>query len=102
VTRPRWLSNPRLSGEALAIWRRLAPKLLQAEALTSANAYRLEAACRLLAAADAAGRALEQDGAILGKEKGAQRANPGFYVMVQAQREAKKLLDELTPSWGVD
>ena len=95
VTKPRWACVPDdLSDAAKRYWRRYESDFRTAQTLTPATIEKFKFLCQLLAMCDRAAADIEANGVTVASQSGARKQNPALAVLLEAQREATKLLDD--------
>jgi P27 family predicted phage terminase small subunit len=96
MTTPKWIREPDgLSGQALSLWKSLAPSARKFGYLTAENAELFRAMCRAIALCDLAWAAIEADGVTIQGATGVKRAHPAIKILNDAQREADRLRREI-------
>lgn len=92
---PTWLQ-----GEARNTWRRLVPKLAARKLIKPEDRDALAAYCLAVASMREAQESINEQGMLISTERGAQKLNPAFTVLVQSQNAIRAFAHEfgLTPA----
>lgn len=93
MSTPKWLSADGLAPLAAMYWKNQAGRLFRQGALTQENSEILKNACRCQALAEVSARAIEAEGILISAGSGGKKTNPAAAVLIQAEREALKLLE---------